>query len=169
MKIGLLSDTHGFLDHRVAENFRDCDEIWHAGDIGPEVAEVLAKSKPLKAVFGNIDGPDIRNRFPEFYETEIQGLKILMTHIAGNPPVYNASVKKKILSEKPDVLICGHSHIAKVYRDPDHNNLLYINPGAAGNHGFHRIKTIMKFDILEGKIKDLKVVELGKRGALEKP
>jgi putative phosphoesterase len=132
------------------------------------VADALEKIKPLKAVFGNIDGPDLRNRFPEFYETEIQGLKILMTHIAGNPPVYNTEVKRRILSVKPDLLICGHSHIAKVYRDPENNNLVYINPGAAGNHGFHRIKTIMRFEILEGKIKDLRVIELGKRGALGK-
>jgi len=166
MKIGLLSDTHGFLDHRIAGYFSDCDEIWHAGDIGPSVADELQKIKPLRAVFGNIDGPDIRNRYPEFIETEIEGIKILMTHIAGNPPVYNRQTKKKISTRHPDLVICGHSHIAKVYRDPDNYNLLFINPGAAGNHGFHRIKTIMIFDILGGKIKDLVVLELGKRGDL---
>jgi putative phosphoesterase len=166
MKIGLLSDTHGFLDHRIAVHFADCDEIWHAGDIGPSVVEDLQDIKPLRAVFGNIDAPDIRNRFPEFIETEIQGIKVLMTHIAGNPPKYTNQVKQKILNINPDLVICGHSHIAKVYRDPENSNLLFINPGAAGNHGFHRIKTIMRFDILEGKIRDLRIIELGKRGEL---
>lgn len=167
MKIGLLSDTHGYIDHQVAEHFKYCDEIWHAGDIGPDVADWLKEIKPLTAVFGNIDGPELRNSLPEFIETEIQGLKIMMTHIAGNPPVYNSAVRNKISGFKPDLLICGHSHIAKVYRDPENNNLLYINPGAAGNHGFHRIKTIMRFDILEGKIQNLMVIELGKRGELK--
>ena len=166
MKIGLLSDTHGFLDHRIAGHFSDCDEIWHAGDIGPSVADELQQIKPLRAVFGNIDGPDIRNRYPEFIETEIDGIKILMTHIAGNPPAYNRQIKEKISNLNPDLVICGHSHIAKVYRDPENNNLLFINPGAAGNHGFHRIKTIMRFDILGGKIKNLQIIELGKRGEL---
>ncbi|MFZ9981649.1 MAG: metallophosphoesterase family protein [Cyclobacteriaceae bacterium] len=166
MKVGLLSDTHGFLDNRIAGHFKDCDEIWHAGDIGPAVADELQKIKPLIAVFGNIDGANIRTTYPEFVETEIQGLKILMTHIAGNPPTFTKKVKQRILNWNPEVLICGHSHIAKVYRDPENNNLLFINPGAAGNHGFHRIKTIMKFDILDGKIKDLRIIELGKRGDL---
>ena len=165
MKIGLLSDTHGFLDKKVLEHFQDCDEIWHAGDIGPGITEKLSAEKKFKAVYGNIDGREIRKAYPEFIESDLSGCKILITHIAGTPPNYTPPVKSKINTFKPDLLICGHSHITRVSKD-EQNHLLYINPGAAGQQGFHRIRTIMKFRIDERKIKDLVVIELGKRGEL---
>ena len=165
MKIGLLSDTHGFLDEKVLDYFADCDEIWHAGDIGDGVAQRLSAKKNVKAVFGNIDGKEIRAVYPEFIETEISDCRILITHIAGAPPRYTPSVRSKINTFKPHVLICGHSHITRVSKD-DKNQLVYLNPGAAGQHGFHHIRTIMKFEVADGRIKDLVVIELGKRGKI---
>jgi putative phosphoesterase len=165
-KIGLLSDTHGFLDERVLHHFENCDEIWHAGDIGKlEVAEKLAAFKPLKAVFGNIDGPEIRNKFPEDMIFETEGLKCYLLHIAGSPPRYNPAVRNKITANKPGLLVCGHSHLLKVVSDPDHK-LLFLNPGAAGQAGFHKMRTIIRFEITNKKIQNMQVVELGKRGKL---
>ena len=167
MKIGLLSDTHSILDTRVVDYFKDCHEIWHAGDIGDAaVVDQLEKIKPLRAVFGNIDDKDIQARFPEDNWFDCEGMNIWMTHIAGSPPNYNPRIKKVLKDKIPDILICGHSHILKVKKDPNHKNLLYINPGAAGNHGFHLIKTIMRFEIIGKEIKNMEVIELGKRGAL---
>jgi putative phosphoesterase len=165
MKIGLLSDTHGFLDEKVLNYFADCDEIWHAGDIGDGVAHRLSAEKNFKAVFGNIDGKEIRAHYPEFMEIEISNCRILITHIAGIPPRYTPVVRSRIKSYKPHVLICGHSHITRVSKD-DKNQLLYLNPGAAGQHGFHQIRTIMKFEVSDGRIKELVVIELGKRGKI---
>ncbi len=167
MKIGLLSDTHSILDTRVINYFKDCDEIWHAGDIGDaSVVDQLEKIKPLRAVFGNIDDKDIQARFPEDNWFDCEGMNIWMTHIAGSPPNYNPRIKKVLKDKIPAILICGHSHILKVKKDPNYKNLLYINPGAAGNHGFHLIKTIMRFEIIGKEIKNMEVIELGKRGAL---
>ena len=167
MKIGLISDTHGFLDEKVFTHFNSVDEIWHAGDIGTlEVAESLANFKPFRAVYGNIDGQDIRVRFPEHLRFNCEGSEIWITHIGGYPPGYDAKVKPEIKSNPPDIFITGHSHILKVIRDPE-LNLLHMNPGAAGVHGLHKVKTILRFSLLQGKVSDLEVVvELGLRGRI---
>jgi uncharacterized protein len=167
MKIGLLSDTHSFLDTKIFDYFKSVDEIWHAGDIGDaNVINQLEKFKPVKAVFGNIDDKNIQARYPEDNWFECEGLTIWMTHIAGSPPNYNPRIKKVLKEKIPNVIICGHSHILKVAKDKNYNNMVYINPGAAGNHGFHDMKTIMRFEILNKEIKNMEVIELGKRGAI---
>lgn len=166
MKIGLISDTHSYLDPKVFEYFKECDEIWHAGDIGDkQVADQLEKFKPLRAVFGNIDDKAMQARYPEDLWFTCEGLTIWMTHIGGAPPNYNPRIKKLLKEKTPDVFICGHSHILRVKKDPAFN-MLYINPGAAGNHGFHSIKTLIRFEINTKIISKLEVIELGKRGAL---
>lgn len=166
MKIGLLSDTHSFLDSKVFEYFKDCDEIWHGGDFGNGVLEPLEKFKPLKAVFGNIDEQGLRHKLPEDLWFTCEGLTIFMTHIGSAPPNYNPRVKKILKTKIPDIFICGHSHILRIKKDPDYNNMLYLNPGAAGNHGFHTTKTLVRFEISAKEIKNMEVIELGKRGEL---
>ena len=166
MNIGLLSDTHSVLDSNVFEHFKGCDEIWHAGDIGDaEVADRLEKFKPLRAVFGNIDDKNLQARFPEDLWFDCEGMKIWITHIGGAPPNYNPRIKKILKERVPDIFICGHSHILRVKKD-DKLNMLYINPGAAGNHGFHTMKTIIRMQITDAKIKKIEVIELGKRGLI---
>lgn len=167
MKIGLISDTHGYLDPKVFDYFHECDEIWHAGDIGTlKVLDKLEGFKPVKAVFGNIDGHEIRIRTQEDLFFESEGLKIFITHIASKPPKYNTRVRSLLSEHKPDILICGHSHFLKVEKDPV-NDLLFLNPGAAGRHGFHKIRTFLRFDIIKGKIENLEVIELGLRGTIQ--
>lgn len=166
MKIGLLSDTHGFLDPKVLEYFKDCDELWHAGDAGPEVMDKLESFKPTRVVYGNIDDMDFQRKYPENLWFQCEQITILMTHIGGSPPNYNPRVKKLLKERIPDIFICGHSHILRVKKDANYNNMLYINPGAAGNHGFHQIKTIIRFEISGKEIKNMEVIELGKRGAI---
>ncbi len=166
MKIGLLSDTHSHLDPKVFDYFKDCDEIWHAGDIGTsDVVKTLQAFKPLRAVYGNIDDKELQARFPEDLWFECEGVKVWMTHIGGAPPNYNPRVKKILKEKTPDVFICGHSHILRVKKDENYK-MLFINPGAAGNHGFHAIKTIIRMDFDAGKIAKMQAIELGKRGAL---
>ncbi|HVD98260.1 MAG TPA: metallophosphoesterase family protein [Cytophagaceae bacterium] len=166
-KIGLISDTHGFLDPKVFEYFKDCDEIWHAGDFGTmEVSERLAAFKPLKGVYGNIDGQDIRLVHPLHSRFEMEGLKVWMTHIGGYPDHYAPGIRKELMEDPPDIFICGHSHILKVVSDKKLNNMLCINSGAAGIHGFHKIKTIIRFDLNAGKISNMQAIELGKRNDL---
>jgi hypothetical protein len=168
MKIGLLSDTHSFLDPRIFEYFQEVDEIWHAGDIGDAaVADQLEKFKPFRAVFGNIDDRILQSRYAEDLNFVCEGLSVLITHIGGSPPRYNARVKKLLTQQRPDIFICGHSHILQIKKDPALNNLLFINPGAAGNHGFHPVKTIVRFKINDRSIDSMEVIELGKRGALK--
>ena len=163
--IGLISDTHGFLDSRVLDYFLDCDEIWHAGDFGTiEIANQLKKIKPLKGVYGNIDGKDIRMVYPKDLRFKIEDLNIWMTHIGGYPGHYAPDIKKELKMNPPDIFICGHSHILRVMTDKDFNNMIFINPGAAGKEGFHKVRTIIKFDIIEKKILNMKAIELGKRG-----
>lgn len=167
MKIGLLSDTHSYLDPLIVEYFGGCDEIWHAGDIGDkQVLTELQQLKPVRAVFGNIDEPELQRALPEDLWFTCGDLTVLITHIAGAPPNYNPRIKKLFRERTPDILICGHSHILRVVRDPNYK-LIYLNPGAAGNHGFHQIKTMMRFEISDRQIKGLEVIELGKRGAIE--
>ncbi|MBL0741244.1 metallophosphoesterase family protein [Chryseolinea lacunae] len=167
MKIGLLSDTHSYLDPKVFDYFKDCHEIWHAGDIGDHaVLDQLSAFKPVRAVFGNIDDKVIQTSYPEDMRLTIEGVKIWMTHIGGVPPNYNPRVKKFLQQQAPDLFICGHSHILRIKRDAKFNNMLYVNPGAAGQHGFHLVKTIVRFEIAAGKIMNMEVIELGKRGVI---
>ncbi|MEM9525050.1 MAG: metallophosphoesterase family protein [Bacteroidota bacterium] len=164
MKIGLLSDTHSHLDPRVFEHFVDCDEIWHAGDIGDaEVLDKLEDFKPVRAVYGNIDDAAMRLRLPLNQQFTVEGLSVFMTHIGGYPGRYAPRVRKLLDSEKPGLYVCGHSHILKVMPDKK-RGLLHMNPGACGNHGFHRVKTLLRFSIKEGRIDNLEVIELGRRG-----
>jgi uncharacterized protein len=165
-RIGLISDTHSYFDPAIAQHFRDCDEIWHAGDIGDiTVINQLAEIKPVKAVFGNIDDKSVQTQFPEDLWMEIEGFSIWMTHIGGVPPNYNPRIKKILKEKTPDIFICGHSHILKIIRDKE-RNLLFINPGAAGQHGFHHMRTVVRFDLHQKEIKNMEVVELGKRGKI---
>jgi putative phosphoesterase len=164
-KIGLISDTHGFLDPKVFDYFKDCDEIWHAGDFGTlQVSDQLAAFKTLRGVYGNIDGQDIRTVHPLHNRFEIEGLHVWMTHIGGYPGHYNPKIVKELKENTPNIFICGHSHILKVISDKRLNNMICINPGAAGIHGFHKIKTIIRFEIAAGKISNMQAIELGSRG-----
>ncbi|MEO9871417.1 metallophosphoesterase family protein [Ekhidna sp.] len=166
MKIGLLSDTHGYLDPKVFKYFEGVDEVWHAGDIGTiEVLNELKAFKPTIAVWGNIDGGKLRVECKEGEIFEREGVRILITHIAGKPPKYNQKVLEYVRHYQPKLLICGHSHILKVMSDKQ-NNLLFMNPGAAGKHGFHKIKTLLRFDLENGEIKNLEVVEMGPRAKM---
>ena len=159
-KISLLSDTHSVLDERFIPHLKDSDEIWHAGDIGSLVIyDKLNEISKVKAVYGNIDNHQIRTTLASEVFFKCEGVKIYMTHIGGYPGKYSKTVKEKIEKTKPDIFICGHSHILKVMNDKI-NNLLFINPGAAGNHGIHQVKTIIQFIINEKKISDLKIIEL---------
>jgi len=167
MLIGLLSDTHSFLDEKVMHYFRDCDEIWHAGDIGEvAVTNALKKFKPLRAVYGNIDDKETKLLFPEDLRFTCEGFDIWMTHIGGTPPRYNPRVKKILKENAPEIFICGHSHILRINRDPQFDNMLFLNPGAAGNQGFHSMKTLVRFELASHTIKKMEVIELGKRGAI---
>jgi putative phosphoesterase len=162
VKIGLLSDTHGYLDPRLLEYFRDCDEIWHAGDIGNiKVSEELSKFKPFKAVWGNIDGQDIRQIYPENLRFKSEGLEVWIKHIGGYPDKYDRSVRNDIIASPPGLFISGHSHILKVMYDKK-LNLLHINPGAAGKVGLHSKRTAVRFTIDDNKVKDMEVIELGR-------
>lgn len=163
-RIGLLSDTHGFIDKAIAKHFAKCDEIWHAGDIGTlRVTDELERLKPVRAVYGNIDGAEVRVVHPENQIFELEGVKVLMTHIGGYPGRYTARVRQIIQKERPKLYICGHSHILKVMFDKN-NDCLHMNPGAAGIHGFHKVKTLLRFTLDDGNVKELEVIELGKRG-----
>ncbi|MFW5804219.1 MAG: metallophosphoesterase family protein [bacterium] len=158
-RIGLLSDTHGNLDDTVFKYFKECDEIWHAGDIGHiDVANKLSSFKPLKAVYGNIDGTEIRSSYTKFLIFTCEEVKIVLTHIGGTPGKYEPSSRKIIQDLHPKLFICGHSHILRVKYDQKYN-LLYMNPGAAGNQGFHKVKTLIRFTINKLEIKDLEVIE----------
>ncbi len=160
-KILLLSDSHGYIDKKIIKYFDDIDQVWHAGDIGNiKVCETILKTKPLKAVFGNIDNFEIREKFQEDLNFHCEGLKIYITHIGGYPGNYNKRVKKVIEETRPNVFICGHSHILKVIYDKK-NDLLHMNPGACGLQGFHKKRTMLKFNIENKKITNLNVIELG--------
>lgn len=167
-RIGLLSDTHSHLDPKLKKYLTSCDEIWHAGDIGAlSVTDKLSEIAPVRAVYGNIDNDKVRVVHPENQIFELEGVKVLMTHIGGYPGRYNSRVRDLIIAEKPKLYICGHSHILKVMFDKKYN-CLHMNPGAAGNHGFHKKKTLLRFSLDGGEIKNLEVVELGPRSALSK-
>lgn len=162
-KIGLISDTHDELDDAVFRHFALCDEIWHAGDFGTaKIPEALASFKPLRGVYGNIDGQDIRSCYPETEIWHCEQVKILMTHIGGYPPTYNPKTKPLIHEHRPQLFISGHSHILKILYD-EKRNCLHMNPGAAGKQGWHKVRTLIRF-VIDGKdMKDCEVIELGKR------
>lgn len=163
-KIMLLSDTHSYIDDRILKYASEADEIWHAGDVGEiKVADELQAIKPLRAVYGNIDNAEVRGEFPLNNIFSVDGVKVVMTHIGGYPGRYNARVKELLINEKPKLYICGHSHILKVMHDKK-LNLLHMNPGAAGIHGFHQVRTMLRFTLDNGTIDNLEVIELGKRG-----
>jgi putative phosphoesterase len=165
MKIGLLSDTHSWLDDQVFHYFKDCDELWHAGDIGhPAVAKKLATFKPLRAVHGNIDDQDIRKQYPKNLRFVCEGLQVWMMHIGGKPPLYTPGILTPLSKNPPDIFVCGHSHILRVMHDPKHPPLLYLNPGAAGREGFHQVRTLLRFMLQDKKISHMQAIELGKRG-----
>lgn len=162
-RIGLLSDTHNFLDNNIFRHFEQCDEIWHAGDFGTgEIAEKLKSFKPLRGVYGNIDGNDIKNNYPERLRWTCEEVDVLMTHIGGYPPRYNPALKKLFAANPPQLFICGHSHLLKIIYD-EKLNCLHMNPGAAGNQGWHKIRTLIRFSVDGKEMKDCEVIELAKK------
>lgn len=164
-RIGLLSDTHGHLDPKVHRYLGKVDEVWHAGDIGDlSVLEELQQRYNLRAVFGNIDGKRIRGEVPEDQRFELEGVRIWMTHIGGRPGKYPERVREEIRKDPPDIFVCGHSHILKVEYD-EKEGILYMNPGAIGNEGFHRVKTLLRFELEAGEPRNMEAIELGKRGS----
>jgi len=164
MKIGLISDTHNYLDPQTLDYFADCDQIWHAGDFGTiKIADQLKEVAPLVGVYGNIDGQDIRCEYPLHQRFICEGVDVWMTHIGGIPGRYCIPIRQEIENNTPELFICGHSHILKVARDQNMNKMLYMNPGAAGRHGFQSERTIMRFSIDTGKIENVEVINLGTR------
>lgn len=162
-RIGLISDTHSFLDDAVFKHFDKCDEIWHAGDFGSlELADQLSSFKPLKGVYGNIDGNDLRSTYHEVLRFTCEEMSVLMIHIGGYPGKYDARIKEEIYANPPGIFISGHSHILKVMYDKKIGSL-HLNPGAAGKHGWHKVRTLIRFSISDNKIHDLEVIELGLR------
>ena len=160
MRIGLLADTHGFIDDALFTYFAECDEVWHAGDFGPvEVLDRLKSFKPVRGVFGNIDGAEIRAELPEQLDWQCEDLRVYMRHIGGYPGNYDRRAKQQLAASKPDLFICGHSHIARVMRDPA-LNLLHMNPGAAGVVGWHTQRTALRFTMNGAKIQNVELIEL---------
>jgi uncharacterized protein len=163
-KITLLSDNHSYYNSELNMHVEDADEIWHAGDIGDLSSIQTFREKTIfRAVYGNIDDASVKELFPLNAIFHCEGIKVLMTHIGGYPSKYTSRVSDLIAAEKPNLYICGHSHICKVMQDRK-NNLLHMNPGAYGHHGFHKIRTLLKFEISNGKIQQLRAIELGLRG-----
>jgi len=163
MRIGLLSDTHSFLDDAVFKHFDSCDEIWHAGDFGNiQLVDALAGFKPLRGVYGNIDGKDVRAVFPEQNRFMCEGVDVYMIHIGGYPNRYQPIVKNVMQTNPPKLFISGHSHILKVIYDKDYA-CLHLNPGAAGKQGWHKVRTLLRFDIDGESIQNMEVIELGGR------
>ncbi|SFC27588.1 hypothetical protein SAMN05421747_107125 [Parapedobacter composti] len=162
-RIGLLSDTHGYLDEAIFRHFEQCDEIWHAGDFGTiAVADALAAFRPLKGVFGNIDGKDIRALYPEHLRFRCEGVDVWMTHIGGYPGRYHPGIREEIRQHPPKLFICGHSHILKVMYDQK-LQCLHLNPGAAGKQGWHKVRTLLRFSIDDNRIEGMEAIELSVR------
>lgn len=163
-KILLLSDTHSYIDDTILKYVRQADEVWHAGDIGDlHVTDTIKKEKPLRAVFGNIDGHEARKEFPLHNRFMCEGVNVWITHIGGYPGKYSPAVREDLKASPPKLFICGHSHILKVQFDQK-LGLLHMNPGAAGVHGFHQVRTMLRFTIDGEKIENLEAIEIGKRG-----
>jgi putative phosphoesterase len=164
IKIGLLSDTHGWVHPRLFDFFSGCDEIWHAGDIGNiETADILTGFKPFKAVYGNIDNAVVRSVYKEHLRFKAEDVNVWITHIGGSPGRYDIRIRNQIFNYPPDLFICGHSHIAKIIYDRK-GSFLYVNPGAAGYIGFHSIMTAVRFSIDGKEIQNMELIELGERG-----
>ena len=164
MRIGLLSDTHGFLDDAIFAHFENCGEIWHAGDIGSaDVLDRVNSFRRARMVFGNIDGPELRSRLSEDLQWTIENLEVYMTHIGGYPGRYNLRARQELARRKPDLFVCGHSHVLKVMRDTS-LGLLHMNPGARGHSGWHSRRTIMRFVVEADNIRNIEALDLGLRG-----
>lgn len=162
-KILLLSDTHSYIDAQILKFVKQADEVWHAGDIGNlEVTDSIQQIKPLRAVYGNIDDKNARAEFPLDNLFSVEGVSVWMTHIGGYPNKYNQRVREQLKRNPPKLFICGHSHILKVQYD-EKLGILHLNPGAAGKHGFHKVRTMLRFVLDQGNIKDLEIIELAKR------
>jgi putative phosphoesterase len=165
MRIGLLSDTHGFLDESIFTYFAACDEIWHAGDFGPvTLLDRLKAFKPFRGVYGNVDGPEIRSEVPGHASWECEGVRVYMTHVGGYPGNYDKRARREIVAREPDLFICGHSHILRVMRDST-LDLLHMNPGACGRHGWHQVRTLLRFRVEAGKVSEVEAIELGPRSS----
>lgn len=162
-KILLLSDTHSYLDEKILKYVRQADEVWHAGDIGDlNVTDTIKSLKPLRGVYGNIDDDKARMEFPLHNRFQCEDVDVWITHIGGYPGKYNQNIRTEIETNPPKIFICGHSHILKVQFDKK-LGLLHMNPGACGTHGFHQVRTMLRFEIDADKIQNLEIVELGKR------
>ncbi|MFB9076536.1 metallophosphoesterase family protein [Flavobacterium procerum] len=162
-KILLLSDTHSHIDDTILKYVSQADEVWHAGDIGDlKVTDTIKNLKPLRAVYGNIDDAKARLEFPLNNRFSCENVSVWITHIGGYPGKYNPSVREELVQNPPKIFICGHSHILKVMFDKK-NNLLHMNPGAAGKSGFHKVRTMLRFVIDDDKIKDLEIIEIGEK------
>lgn len=165
-KILILSDTHSYIDNSIIKYAKNADEVWHAGDIGDiDVLDKLLKVSKVRSVYGNIDDHKVRSTISEVNTFICEKVKISMIHIAGKPPYYNNKSKALIKNERPKIFVCGHSHILKIQYDKT-NSVLYINPGAAGRHGFHKKRTMLRFEINEDKIENMELIELGNRSKL---
>lgn len=161
-KILLLSDTHSYIDNQILKYVKQADEVWHAGDIGNlKVSDAIQKLKPLRAVYGNIDDKDIRLEFPLDNKFTIEKVTVWITHIGGYPSKYNYRVRDELQTNTPKLFICGHSHILKIQFDKK-LNLLHLNPGACGKSGFHKVRTMLRFNLDDGNIKDMEIIELSK-------
>ena len=162
-RIGVISDTHGSFDKQFAAFFKDCDELWHCGDWGDRsVVDKMRAIAPVRGVYGNIDGNDIRIEFPVHLAFETEGLRVVMLHIGGYPGRWQPAARRLIQGYRPGIVLTGHSHILKIINDRKYN-LLHINPGAAGNSGFHKVKTAVKFDIDAGDIRNMKILEVERK------
>ena len=163
-RIGLISDTHGWLDEAVFAHFESCDEIWHAGDFGTvEVADRLKAFKPLRGVYGNVDGADIRSEYPEILRFKCEEVTVVIKHIGGYPGHYAPDIREELKANPPKLFISGHSHILKIMFD-EKLQCLHMNPGAAGRHGWHKMRTLIRFQVDGNKMSNCEVIELGKRG-----
>lgn len=164
MHITLLSDTHSYLDEQILNHVKQADEVWHAGDFGSiEISQKLSELRTLRGVYGNVDGNELRQQHPLHNRFICEGFNVWITHIGGYPGNYDSKIRNRIRENPPDIFITGHSHILKIMRDKQLNNLLHINPGAAGKEGFHKIRTLVKFTLKDKLISNVQVVELGKR------
>ena len=165
MKIGLISDSHGHIHNDLEKYLSCCDEIWHAGDFGNmKVVEELQKIAPLRGVYGNIDGQEIRQEFPLHLRCTVEGLDVWMTHIGGIPGRYSLPIREELTKNPPELLICGHSHILKIVRDKELNNMLFMNPGAAGKQGFQQVRTAVPFELSNAQLSNAQEIHLGELG-----
>jgi len=161
MRLGVISDTHGYFHPAIRTYFAGVDEILHAGDVGTsEVLDELDRVAPTRAVYGNVDGQDVRFRTSEFIDVELEGVRFLVTHIAGRPGRYGPVLRERLQRDRPDILICGHSHILRIERDTKLGGMLFINPGAAGRQGLHRVKTCLRLELRDGRVGQAEVIHL---------